>query len=259
MIPEFIKIQGRVLLAIMLRESRTRYGNRQAGFLWALLEPIIHMAGLTVIFHLMGRVSPLEGGLLIFMATGLLVFLPFRRLLKQTMKGYSSSEALLTFPLVKVFDIFLGRGLLDLANWFAIIFIVIGGLVATGYAALPNNVFPMIVAVFALWAIGFGAGTAFGMASQFYPSIRGLIRLPRRMLYFTSGVFFLPDTLPPFVRDLLLWNPINHAVILFREGYYKLYDSEFLDLPYLFGWSIVSVLVALVAERSLRKALRALP
>jgi capsular polysaccharide transport system permease protein len=79
------------------------------------------------------------------------------------------------------------------------------------------------------------------------------------MLYFTSGVFFLPDTLPAMARDLLLWNPINHAVILFREGYYEMYDSEFLDLSYLFGWSIMSVAVALVAERSLRKALRALP
>ena len=259
MIPEFVRIQGRVLLAIMLRESRTRYGDRQAGFLWALLEPIIHMVGLAAIFHFAGRVSPLEGGLMIFMATGLVVFLPFRRLLKQTMRGYSSGEALLTFPLVKVFDIFLGRGLLDLATWFLIVFLMIGGLIVTGFAVLPDNLFPMIVAVFSLWAVAFGVGTFIGLATQFYPSIRGLLRLPRRMLYFTSGVFFLPDTVPPLFRDILLWNPITHAVILFREGYYEMYDSLYLDLPYLFGWSVASVLMALVAERSMRKALRALP
>ncbi len=259
MIPESVKVQGRVLLAIMLRESRARYGNRHAGYLWALLEPIIHMVGLTAIFHFAGRVSPLEGGLLIFMATGFTVFMPFRRLLRQTMQGYTSSEALLVYPVVKVMDVFLGKGLLSLATQVVIIFIVIGGLIVLGYAPLPNDLLPMIVAVIALWGIGFGGGTFIGLVTQFYPSVRNLLRFPRRMLYFTSGVFFLPDTLPPLMRDLLLWNPINHAVILFREGYYEMYESQFLDLSYLFGWSIMSVAVAFVAERSLRKALRALP
>lgn len=259
MIPEYLRLQGRVLLAIMLRESRARYGDRQAGYLWALVEPVTHIFGLSLLFYLAGRTAPLEGGLLIFMATGYVVFLPFRRLLKTMMGGYSSGESLLTFPVVKVFDVFLGRGILYLSTWFVTIFIVIGVLIGSGNAAMPDNVFPMIVAIFALWAIGFGAGAFLGLVTQFYPSVRSILRLPRRMLYFTSGVFFLPDTMPPVFRDIILWNPITHAIILFREGYYEMYKSQFLDLQYLFGWSIFSVFIALVAERSMRKALRALP
>ena len=260
MLAEALKTQGRVLLAIMLREARSSHGKTQAGYLWNLLEPLVHLIGLTAAFMLVKvRTSPLDGGLPIFIATGLAIYFGFRNIYKSTSRAYNADEALLGYPVVHISDIFLARALLELATQIVVSSLLIGGLIVIGWAWLPPNVLKLIGAVIALSAIGFGLGTAIAISSQFVPAIRSFLRLPLRMLYFFSGIFYLPDMLPPVARDFLWWNPILHAIALFREGYYEVYDSIILDGNYLFTWAVGSLLVAFSLQRAARRALRSLP
>jgi capsular polysaccharide transport system permease protein len=260
MFAEALKTQGRVLLAIMLREARSSHGKTQAGYLWGLLEPLVHLVGLTAAFMLVKvRTSPLDGGLPIFIATGLAIYFAFRNIYKSTSRAYKSDEALLGYPIVHITDIFLARALLALTTQIIVSTMLIGGLIVIGWAWLPPHVLELIGAIVALFAIGFGLGTVISISSQFFPAVRNFLGLPLRMLYFLSGIFYLPDMFPPAARDILWWNPILHAITLFREGYYEAYHSIILDVNYLFAWAIGSVLVALSLQRASRKALRSLP
>ncbi len=252
---ESLTIQGRVLLALMLREARTRYGRQRAGYLWALIEPILHIAGFYVIFQYTLRVIPLGHSLPIFLATGLATYLGFSHVMNRTQGGFGSNEALLAYPLVSVMDVFLARALLEFATWILVTLIILGGLIATGLDPLPRSMLMMLSAMILLFGIGFGVGVTIGILSQFFPSIDNLISIPMRLLYFTSGVFFLPDMLPPGIRDALAWNPVLQGITLFRMGYYANYDSHMLDLEYLIVWSAMSVLLAFLTERIARRAL----
>jgi capsular polysaccharide transport system permease protein len=260
MLPEALKTQGRVLLAIMLREARSSHGKTQAGYLWNLLEPLVHLVGLTAAFMLIKiRTSPLDGGLPIFIATGLAIYFAFRNIYKSTSRAYNADESLLGYPVVHISDIFLARALLELATQVTVSTLLIGGLIVIGWAWIPPDVLKLIAAIVALFAIGFGLGTVIAISAQFFPAIPSFLRLPLRMLYFLSGIFYLPDMFPPVVRDFLWWNPILHAIALFREGYYEAYDSIILDVNYLFAWAIGSLLVAFSVQRAARRALRSLP
>jgi capsular polysaccharide transport system permease protein len=252
---EPLTIQGRVLLALMLREARTRYGRQRVGYLWALIEPILHIALFYAVFQYTLRIVPLGHSLMLFLATGLATYVGFSNVLNRTKGGFASNEALLAYPIVSVMDVFLGRALLELATWALVTFIILGALIASGLDPLPRSVLTMISAILLLFGIGFGTGILVGIAAQFVPSVDNLISIPFRLLYFTSGVFFLPDALPPAVRDVLAWNPVLQGITLFRMGYYGNYDSHMLDLKYLVIWSTVSVLAAFVVERLTRKAL----
>ena len=42
----------RIVMALMLREMATTYGRSAGGYLWAILEPILGIALLSVIFSL---------------------------------------------------------------------------------------------------------------------------------------------------------------------------------------------------------------
>lgn len=253
---EGFRIQGRVLVALMLREARTRYGRRQAGYLWALVEPILHVTMFVIIFAYMSRPVPLGQSTAVFLATGVATYLGYRNVMNRTAGGYGSNEALLSFPIVKVIDCFLGRALLELATWIAASFIIIGSLVATGDGELPRSPVTMLAAILALAAIGFGVGVCWGIIGEFLPSVDSLMKMPMRFLYFLSGIFYLPDQMPPMARAVLEWNPILHGITLFRMGYYHLYDSYMFDSVYLSGWAIGSVLMALLVERVARKPLR---
>ncbi|MDQ3558670.1 MAG: ABC transporter permease, partial [Pseudomonadota bacterium] len=110
-----------------------------------------------------------------------------------------------------------------------------------------------------LFAIGFGAGTVIGVIAQFVPAIGSILKFPLRMLYFMSGVFYLPESMVPAFRDVIAWNPVMHGISLFREGYFKFYDSNLLDREYLAYWAISSVLAAMLTTRVAQKPLRGLP
>lgn len=243
-------------MALMLREARTRYGRMRLGYLWALLEPIMHISIFYMIFAYTLRVVPLGHSLVIFLATGLGSYLGFQRVFDRTASGYASNEALLSYPIVKVLDTFLGRALLELATWIASTTIIIGSLVLVGDAPAPRNMLIMLLAMLSLFLIGFGLGVFLGILAEFAPSLDNILRVPFRILYFTSGGFFLPDALPPGFRHVVSWNPIMHAITLFREGYYPHYDSHVLDIRYLTIWSVSCLLLALVTVRVAERMLR---
>lgn len=253
---EGLRTQGRVILALILREARTRYGRTRMGYLWAVIEPIVHITCFTALFSSRWTVVPLGHSLVLFLATGFSTFIGFRNVMNRTQGGYGSNEALLSFPIVRVMDVFLGRALLELATWVMVTFIILGGLILVGWAPLPYSIIEMMEAVLALFAIGFGVGIVLGILMEFWASLHSLMAMPTRMLYFTSAIFYLPEGMPPGLRDIIVWNPILHGITLFREGYYAGYDSYLLDERYLFSWAVGSVLAALTLEKVTRKALR---
>jgi len=255
---EALRIQGRVLLALMLREARTRYGRTRAGYLWALLEPAVHVTFFSVLFSLRLMVVPLGHSIVVFLVTGFATYFGFRNVMSRTGGGYGSNEALLSFPIVRVMDVFLARGLLELATWLLVTFLMLGILILLGMAPLPYNVLYMLEAILALFAIGFGAGMVIGILSEFWASLRSLMTVPIRLLYFTSATFFLPDYMPLGLRTFLVWNPVMHGITLFREGYYAGYSSPLLDERYLFMWAVGAILFALIIEKLTRRPLRSL-
>lgn len=259
MLADTARIQGRVLLALMLREARTRYGGRQFGYLWALVEPVLHIVFFSLLFTLAGRVAALGDSIPVFLATGMATYLGFRNVMNRTRQGYGSGESLLGFPIVKVPDVFVARALLELATWILVTFLLLGGLIFLDYGPMPRDILVMLSAIMQLFAIGFGTGTLVGVISQFVPAVGSILKFPLRMLYFLSGVFFLPENMVPAFRDVIAWNPVMHGITLFRVGYFRFYDSNILDREYLAYWAIGSMLVGFLTTRVAQKPLRSLP
>jgi capsular polysaccharide transport system permease protein len=65
---------GRVVYALMLRESRTRYGKSDIGYSWALIEPLLQLIILWAIYTAFGRVVPLAASMPVFLVTGILPY-----------------------------------------------------------------------------------------------------------------------------------------------------------------------------------------
>ncbi|HEX3952409.1 MAG TPA: tetratricopeptide repeat protein [Stellaceae bacterium] len=70
---ERLRSQRRVIRALIIRETRTRFGDAKLGYGWALLEPILHISLLSVTFAVLmhGR-PPIGTHFFIFYYTGLI-------------------------------------------------------------------------------------------------------------------------------------------------------------------------------------------
>ena len=68
-----------ILIALLLRDAQTRFGETRLGYLWALLEPISHLALIASVFaatHI-GGTAPVGSNLIVYYFTGVLPYLLF--------------------------------------------------------------------------------------------------------------------------------------------------------------------------------------
>ena len=69
-----LNIQLRVIFALLLRETRTTFGNSSLGYLWAILTPAVGVGLLVLIFSFASRQPPFGQSLALFFATGFLTY-----------------------------------------------------------------------------------------------------------------------------------------------------------------------------------------
>lgn len=242
-------IQGRVIVALMLRELRTRFGRTQIGYLWAVLEPVTYIATMTFVFDLFGRPPRIGDSWPVFFATGVLTFLTYRKISSSLSNAFAANQALLVYPIVKPIDTLAARALLELATKLVVVLIVFAGIIVLFGAPLPTRPEHMIVALLLMAVLGFGIGTISAVITRKMPSWPHIDSIIQRPLIFISGVMFVPDSLPNSVREWLEWNPILHGIEWMRYGYYDTYRADTIDIMYLAWWAFGAALVGLAAER----------
>ena len=131
--------------------------------------------------------------------------------------------------------------------------LVYGGLMLMGWAELPAHPERLLYAFGATCFLGFGVGTINALLYQRTQAWQHVEKLVARPLFFLSGVFYIPSTLPPEAVAVIKWNPILHIVEWTREGFYANYRSDVLNIFYPLSLAAALVIIALFAERISRK------
>lgn len=247
-----LRTQMRVIGALVLRETRTRYGKIRIGYAWAIISPILQVAVLTAVFTLMERAARVGDSIPLFFATGILSFIVFRRISSQCAGALESGRSLLAFPIVKPIDLLLSRAIAEFLTAVACLIIVLSGLVIFFDEPPPKSVEWIMVGIFCLGGIGFGYGAITAVVNDWVPAWRSIESFLTRPLIIVSGAMMPPDRFPPWLLEYISWNPMLHGVELVRNGYYWSYPSLVLDVEYLLKSTLVIVFLGLVAERANR-------
>jgi ABC-type polysaccharide/polyol phosphate export permease/tetratricopeptide (TPR) repeat protein len=259
LVPGFVermRSQYRVIQALIIRETRTRFGDSRLGYGWALIEPILHIALLSVVFSLLMLGQPPIGThFFVFYFTGLIPYHMFVHTSSSMMHGVTSNGPLLQLPLVTPCDVILARGLLEIATDVVVATILLAGFAAVGMPALPDNLWAAANALIAAAALGCGMGFVNAVLQTLFRSWDKLWNNATRLLYFFSGIFYVPGMMPDWARDALAWNPLLHAIDWFRAAFYDTYQPHWLDRGYLVVCAIVALMAGLALERALRRRL----
>ncbi|MCF8468317.1 MAG: ABC transporter permease [Sneathiella sp.] len=238
--------------ALLLRESHAQYGRHSLGFLWAILDPAAQVAILVAIFAVIGKHTFYDMSLPLFIATGLIPFQLFSKIFGQMLMAVKSNQALLLHPRVKTIDVFTARVGLELTVSFLLFcgFIAIVDLLEGGIYF--DGVFPVLLGFLGLVACGMGFGIMIDGIASVFPSVATIAKHSTRLLYFTSGVFFTPEMLPPNLREFMMLNPLMQYVSMIRSSFSPLLDDGLIDYQYAFIWAIGLLVMGLAVERVFR-------
>lgn len=188
--------------------------------------------------------------IVIFIASGFSLAFLFRNVAIKALAGLKL-RAPLYYSRVKPLDILLALSVNDLRA-LATLSLAILGLVwyftwsfRLDSPGLAISVYLLTV----LMAIGFGICVVFlGGLNKWITKI--LKRVIQRVVIFTSGIFFATFELPANMRPFVTWNPILHAVELFRYSMNNDYPIPDISLNYLVSCSILLLSFSLVLYRT---------
>ncbi len=248
-----LKVQARVIGALVLRETRSTFGTSQLGYLWAIFTPAASTAILALIFSSFDRQPPFGSSFALFFATGVLTLEYFNKLASTLMKTFDANRALLTYPLIKEVDALFARYILISVTYILIMLIFYSALILMGLAEFPSKPEIVLQAVVVTGLLGFGFGTLNAVLISAWDSWQHIEKVLTRPLFFLSAIFYIPSNLPPEAIAVLKWNPVLHLVEWVRMGYYPNYDSTILCRAYPLWVAFALIFFALAGERLYRK------
>jgi capsular polysaccharide transport system permease protein len=252
---EGLQTQLQVVHALVMRETRTRFGAHQLGYIWALIEPLFWVITFYWIFTLMGRSVTYGMDIVTFITTGIIPFLLFRQTLAQAHTAIPANKALLYYPQIRPLDLVMARTSLEIATLVTVFAIIMGGHALYTGELIIEKPLTVLIGLLLAGLLGASLGLFFSILSMYSKIVNRLVPMMNRPLFFTSGLFFTANQLPTNVRELLLWNPILHTVEMVRDGWFYTYEAHYLDISYVLYWIIGCAYIGLVLERMARRRL----
>lgn len=251
-------VRARIVDALLLRETRTMFSASRLGYAWALVEPLSHVLLLSAVFFFLGHDSqpPIGDAMLTFYMTGVLSFLFFAHLTERAMDLPAANRPLLLVPAVGLFDILAAKSALSAVTDLVVAAITFTLLIVMGVGRLPQDPAAMIACYLVLFLLAFGVACVNMVISSFSSAWDKLWPSFLRVQYFTCGVFYHPLEMPEDIRNLVLLNPLLHITEWMRQGYFHGYESPFLDLTYLFQWTIGALLAGTVLFAATARQMR---
>jgi capsular polysaccharide transport system permease protein len=248
-----LAVQADVVGALILRETRTRFGAHQLGYLWALLEPTLMILTFLILFAVGKRDAPDGMDAFSFIATGILPYLVFSHTAVTVSNAIRGNRGLLFYPHVQPLDLVIARCLLEWATFAAVFLALMLGRALYAQELHIDSAL-RIVGGFALAAmLGASLGLVFctlDQLSRVVDRVKGPLMRP---LFWISGLFFTAEQLPDRVREVMLVNPLLHAVEMVRDGWFIQYHDEHVSVSYVLAWILGMSFVGLALERVVRR------
>lgn len=251
---EALKMQGRVIKALLMRELHTRYGRDNIGYLWVILEPMMLASAVALLHAEQGNsrytsdVRPVP-----FAIIGYCVFIIFRGIFTRAESALESNRPLLYHRMVTILDMLLARALLETAGIGATTFILLGVAYVFGFADLPAR---------PLWlfaAIGYMVWFSLAM-SMLCCAVTHDNRLAGRLIHPAtyiflplSGAFYLVSWVPEPYRAWVLYIPTVHILEMARYGQFEAGDWEYFDVLFITNCCLVLTTLGLLSIQIVRR------
>jgi capsular polysaccharide transport system permease protein len=246
-------VQKDVISALIVRDMHTRFGRTIYGFCMMIFQPLFQLSFMmTVFMTLRGRVPLVGSDPYVFWGVTLLPYILFVFPVATMMGSLTQNMPLMGFPIVKSFDVILSRAILAILTAFWVIFLFALGLSLLTVDVLPRHPADCAAAILATiyLALSFGwLGAVMVRLTRFWAPFKAILMM---LMYFTSGVFFLPEGLPKIYQDIFWYNPLLHCVEWFRSSYYEGFGYGLLNRTYLFSFATVLLFLGLLLEKVMR-------
>ncbi len=244
---------GRIVLAFMLRDMRTRFGRSYVSYLLSIGWPLVHLLVMFIAYLLTHKIAPIGDDPSVFAATGLAPYILALYPARFTAMAAFQNKQLLLFPIVSPFQLILARAILEAISAFFVFIIFFFGLVLMGLAEPPPDVYLASVVIVATIYFSIGLGV-FGVVLCSFHFLIGILTIIFFVigLYLASGAIIPMSLVPPAIKNILWYNPLYQAVGLLRSAYFGGFNADTYSVSYIVLVASGLLMLGLGGERLVR-------
>lgn len=218
----------------IVRSARTGHRNALVSLLLNMLQGLILVGVFYLFFMVLGmRSSPIRGDMLLFLITGVFLFLTHIKSVKATFGASGPLSAMLLHGPMNLLVSILGESFATLYQQLltAIFVLLIYHCVFNPVTILD----PIATMGFFLlaWFSGCAVGLLLGSLQPWFPRFAAIVmQLYRRAQMIASGKMFVVNTLPAFMIPYFDWNPLFHIIDQIRGAVFLHYNPHVTSASY---------------------------
>ncbi len=241
-----------LVYSLVVRDLRSEHKNAALGILISVAQPL--MMGI-IFFGFMtligGRGSQIRGDALTFVVIGFIVFFTHIRTvsavsmaLRQDMMNHQRLSPFLMICVKAISSFY--------KNLFALVIMLVLNYLLRDIWEM-NDPLLFVSAMFWCWISGIAAGTVF-LAINRYLSWGTILHTTYiRIMFFTSGKFFVANSLPGTLRPYFDWNPLFHFLDQGRSAVFLNYTARTTDMTYAILVTLAVLVIGFLAEHHVRR------
>ena len=219
-----LQILRNVVSALFLRELKTRFGESRLGYLWIIIEPMMHIVMLLVIFSVFSNRMMPQVPFPLFLVTGLVPYFLFQHIVNSLIGSIPANLALFSYKPVRPIAVYITRTMLETLIYSVIFVLILIGYFWFGILSV-NIAFPLELMGVTILIVMFSMaiGIALSLLVHKIPSAKIAVKIVFTLLYFLSGIMYPLWIVPSEYVTYLEYNPVLHLIELFRESFFAYY------------------------------------
>lgn len=250
-----LRIQRRVIWALTMRETITRFGREGLGAIWMVAEPSMFIVGVMVIFSQIENHATFSIAEYLALSYPTLLF--WRNGTNRVIKALEINRALLHHQPIHPIDIIYSRILLEFSGAAGAFFVLYLIFIQIGICTWPADALTMALGYLLVIWFSFAFVLIMAALAELSETIERISHIILYLMIPFSGVFIPLYAIPKEYRDLLLYFPLVDVVEFFHKGYYGNRMPTYYHLSYsifvilamtLFGYALTNIAIRRVKE-----------
>ncbi|UYV18064.1 ABC transporter permease [Halomonas qaidamensis] len=234
-----------VWYAMFVREALSRTMGDRMGWFWMVFEPVAFVGIMIAIRgFIRGDRLVANADFIPWLIMGLMGFMLVREGMMRGMGAIDANRALFAYRQVQPVDPVLVRIFLEGALRSFVFLIFIAGGLMLGLDMYPDNAVRALAAWASLWCLGLGLGLVTSVAATMVPEVGKVVSMLSLPLMILSGVIMPLNSLPHWLLEYLMLNPIPHGLETLRLGFfenYKVVNGTSMLYLWLFTFTLITL------------------
>ena len=243
---------GALVYSMVVRDLRTEHRNAALGILISVAQPVLMGLMFYGFMVLMGGgAGQVRGDALTFVITGFIIFFAHIRTvsavsgcLRQDMMNHSRLTPFLMICVKAIGSLY--------KNVFALLIMLVANYLLRDVYEMHDPLL-FISAIFWCWLGGVAVGSVFLALNRYFSWGSVLNATYIRVMFFTSGKFFVANSVGGSLRPFFDWNPLFHLLDQGRGATFLNYTARTTSMDYAITVILGIMVVAFLAEHYVRR------